>query len=193
VTDIGDGYLVFAGQKISARTILWAAGVAASTLGKQLGVPLDRAGRVRVEQDLSVPGRPEIFVAGDLANIEQDGRPVPGVAPAAKQMGTCAAVNLLARLAGQPTHPFRYTDWGALATIGRHSAVAQLPTLRLSGIFAWWFWLLLHIYFLIGFRSRLIVLINWAAAYFTYGRGARIILGSEYQRGINGSEEKGGS
>jgi NADH dehydrogenase len=192
VSDIGDGYLVFGGTKVRALTILWAAGVAASPLGRQLGVPLDRAGRARVQADLSVPGHPEIFIAGDLASIEQDGKPVPGVAPAAKQMGACAARNILARMAGRAPEPFRYRDWGALATIGRHSAVAQLPRLRLSGIFAWWFWLLLHIFFLIGFRSRLIVLINWAAAYFTYGRGARIILGGDYQRGLHGGKEEGG-
>jgi NADH dehydrogenase len=196
VTEIGDGFLSFAGQRIAARTILWAAGVAASPLGKQLvndagGAGLDRAGRVRVADDLSLPGHPEVFVAGDLASLQQDGKPVPGVAPAAKQMGNHAADNLLARIAGRATRPFRYKDWGALATIGRHSAVAQLPRVRLSGILAWWFWLTLHIYFLIGFRSRLIVLINWAWAYFTYERAARIILGNEKQRGDHGSEEKG--
>jgi len=191
VTDIGDGYLVFGGQRIAARTILWGAGVAASALGKQLGAELDRAGRVRVNEDLSLPGHPEVFVAGDLANLQQDGKPIPGVAPAAKQMGTCAAENMLARIGNQPTMPFRYTDWGALATIGRHSAVAQLPTLRFSGILAWWFWLVLHILFLIGFRSRIIVLINWAWSYFTYERGARIILGNDTPRGAHGSEEKG--
>ncbi len=143
--------------------------------------------------DLSLPGHPEVFVAGDLASLQQDGKPVPGVAPAAKQMGNHAADNLLARMAGRATRPFRYRDWGALATIGRHSAVAQLPRVRLSGILAWWFWLTLHIYFLIGFRSRLIVLINWAWAYFTYERAARIILGNENQRGDHGSEEKGGA
>jgi NADH:ubiquinone reductase (H+-translocating) len=190
VTEIGAGYLVFGGNRIFAQTILWAAGVAASPLGKQLGAPVDRAGRVRVQSDLSVPGHPEIFVAGDLASIDQDGKPVPGVAPAAKQMGAFAARNILARMAGRSPESFHYNDWGALATIGRHSAVAQLPKLRLSGIFAWWFWLLLHIYFLIGFRSRLIVLINWAAAYFTYERGARIILDGEHQRRFHGSEEK---
>jgi NADH dehydrogenase len=193
VTDIGDGYLVSGGRRISARTILWAAGVAASPLGKQLGVPLDRAGRVRVQNDLSVPGHPEVFVAGDLASLEVDGKLIPGVAPAAKQMGNCAADNILAAINGRATAPFRYRDWGALATIGRHSAVAQLPTFRLSGILAWWFWLLLHIFFLIGFRSRLIVLINWAWAYFTFERGARIILGNENQRGSHGSEEEGGA
>src|SRR5688572_30397085 len=194
VTEIGEDFLVFGGQRVAARTILWGAGVAASPLGQQLGAALDRAGRVLVEKDLSLRDHPEVFVAGDLASLQQqDGRPVPGVAPAAKQMGACAAGNMLARIAGRPTHPFRYRDWGALATIGRHSAVAQLPSLRFSGFFAWWFWLVLHIMFLIGFRSRMIVLINWAWAYFTYARAARIILGSDNQRGVHGSEEKGGA
>jgi NADH dehydrogenase len=192
VTDIGGGFLVCGGERITAHTILWAAGVAASPLGTQLGAELDRAGRVRVSPDLSVPGHPEVFVAGDLANLQVDGKPVPGVAPAAKQMGTQVAANMLAHIEGRPTKPFRYRDWGTLATIGRHSAVAQLPTLRLSGIFAWWFWLLLHIFFLIGFRSRLIVLIDWAWAYFTYARAARIILGNLNERNEHGSEEKVG-
>jgi NADH:ubiquinone reductase (H+-translocating) len=195
VTDLGDGFLVIGGERVAARTILWAAGVAASPLGKQLveagGAGLDRAGRVRVAPDLSLPARPEIFVAGDLASIEQDGKPVPGVAPAAKQMGACAARNIEARIAGGATQPFHYRDFGSLATIGRHSAIAQLPKLRLSGILAWWIWLLLHIYFLIGFRSRLIVLINWAWAYFTYARGARIILGIQNEDTIDGRKEKG--
>ena len=189
VTDIGDGYFVFGDQRIAARTILWAAGVAASPLGKQLGAEIDRAGRVRVSPDLSLPAHPEIFVAGDLASLEQDGKPVPCVAPAAKQMGAQAARNILARIAGRTTAPFHYTDFGALATIGRHSAIAQLPNLRFSGALAWWFWLVLHVYFLIGFRSRLIVLINWAWAYFTYARGARIILGSEPEN-IHGSQKE---
>ena len=188
VTDIGDGFMVCGGERIAAHTILWAAGVAASPLGKQLGAELDRAGRVRVQPDLSIPGHPDVFVAGDLANLQSDGKPVPGVAPAAKQMGTQVAKNIMALIGGRPTAAFRYRDWGALATIGRHSAVAQLPNVRFSGIFAWWFWLLLHIYFLIGFRSRLIVLINWAWAYFTYERGARIILGNEEP---HGSEKEG--
>lgn len=195
VTELGEGFLVIGDERIAARTVLWAAGVAASPLGKQLaataGVTLDRAGRVRVAPDLSLSGRPEIFVAGDLASIDQDGSPVPGVAPAAKQMGACAARNIEARIAGRATQPFRYRDFGSLATIGRHSAIAQLPSLRLSGIFAWWIWLLLHIYFLIGFRSRLIVLINWAWAYFTYARGARIILGTQDGDDIDGRKEEG--
>jgi NADH dehydrogenase len=192
VTDIGDGYFVFGDQRIAARTILWAAGVAASPLGKQLGAEIDRAGRVRVSPDLSLPAHPEIFVAGDLASLEQEGKPVPGVAPAAKQMGAQAARNILARIAGRATAPFHYTDFGALATIGRHSAIAQLPNLRFSGALAWWFWLVLHIYFLISFRSRLIVLINWAWAYFTYARGARIILGSEPENTHGSQKENAG-
>jgi NADH:ubiquinone reductase (H+-translocating) len=195
VTELGDGVLVLGDERIAARTILWAAGVAASPLGGQLatgaGAILDRAGRVRVAPDLSLPDRPEVFVAGDLASIDQDGSPVPGVAPAAKQMGTRAARNIEARLAGRSTRPFRYRDFGSLATIGRHSAIAQLPSLRLSGIVAWWIWLLLHIYFLIGFRSRLIVLINWAWAYFTYARGARIILGTNSEDDHGRSKKEG--
>ena len=190
VTDIGAGYVEFGGKRVAARTILWAAGVAASPLARQLSAELDRAGRVRVAPDLSLPAHPEIFVAGDLASIEQDGRPVPGVAQAAKQMGASAARNLLARIQGRSTEPFRYRDLGSLATIGRHAAIVQLRKLRFSGFLAWWFWLVLHIYFLIEFRSRLIVLINWAWAYFTYARGARIILGTDSERDLHGSKEK---
>jgi len=190
VTEIGADFLRFGDQRIAARTILWAAGVAASPLGKQLGAELNRAGRVRVQPDLSLASHPEVFVAGDLASVEQAGKPVPGVAPAAKQMGARVAKNILARIEGRTTAPFRYTDFGALATIGRHSAIAQLPNLRFSGILAWWFWLALHIYFLIGFRSRLIVLINWAWAYFTYARGARIILGNENARDPDGRQKE---
>jgi NADH:ubiquinone reductase (H+-translocating) len=193
VSDIGKDYLRFGDRTVAARTILWAAGVAASPLGKQLGAELDRAGRVRVQPDLSLPGHPEVFVAGDLASVMSEGKPVPGVAPAAKQMGARVAGNIVARIEGRPGTPFRYRDHGALATIGRHSAVAQLTKVRLSGIPAWWFWLVLHIYFLIGFRSRLIVLINWAWAYFTYARGARIILGNESETVINGSQKEGSS
>jgi NADH dehydrogenase len=189
VSEIGPAHLVFGGQRLDAHTILWAAGVAASPLGRQLGAEVDRAGRVRVQPDLSLATHPEVFVAGDLASITTDGNPVPGVAPAAKQMGTQVARNIIARIAGRPTTAFRYRDFGSLATIGRHSAVAQLPRLRFSGALAWWFWLVLHIYFLIGFRSRLIVLINWAWAYFTYARGARIILGTDAQKDTHGQEE----
>jgi NADH dehydrogenase len=157
--------------------VLWAAGVAASPLARTLGVPLDRAGRVCVAPDLSVPGYPDIFVAGDLATITMDGTPVPGVAPAAKQMGTHVAQMMRARLSGGPTRAFRYRDWGNLATIGRRSGVVDLGRVRLSGLLAWWFWLGAHIFFLIGFRNRLVVLIDWAWAYWSYQRNARIIVG----------------
>jgi NADH dehydrogenase len=190
VTDLGNGFLKFGERTVAARTILWAAGVAASPLGKQLGAELDRAGRVRVAADLSVPAHPEVFVAGDLASIDQAGKPVPGVAPAAKQMGARAARNILARISGRATRTFHYTDLGSLATIGRHSAIAQFPKIAVSGAIAWWLWLVLHVYFLIGFRSRLIVLINWAWAYFTYGRGARIIVGTEAERSDHGGQKE---
>ncbi|WP_058833532.1 NAD(P)/FAD-dependent oxidoreductase [Luteimonas abyssi] len=162
---------------VPARTLVWAAGVAASPLGRALDVPLDRAGRVQVGPDLSVPGHPEIFVAGDLATVVQDGRPVPGVAPAAKQMGHHVARTIRARLEGAAGAAFRYRDFGNLATIGRQAAVADLGRVRLSGVLAWWFWLWAHVFFLIGFRNRLVVLLNWTWAYWTYQRGARIIFG----------------
>jgi len=160
-------------ERLSARTVIWAAGVAASPLGKSLGVPLDRAGRVRVEPDLTVPGHPEISVIGDLAAL--DG--VPGIAPAAKQMGRHAALNIKNALNGKPTVPFRYRDYGQLATIGRNAAVAMLGKVKLSGFPAWLVWLVAHIYFLINFRNRVIVMIDWGWAYLTYQRYARIIFG----------------
>jgi NADH dehydrogenase len=159
-------------ERIAARTVLWAAGVKSSPLGASLGVALDRAGRVRVEPDLSVPGRPEVFVVGDLALIEG----VPGIAPAAKQMGRHAAKNIMKSIAGKKTLPFRYRDYGQLATIGRNAAVAMLGKLHLSGYPAWLTWLLAHIYFLINFRNRLVVMIDWAWAYWTFQRHARIVL-----------------
>lgn len=165
--------------RIAARTVLWAAGVAASPLARDLGVPLDRAGRVIVMPDLSVPGHPEIFVAGDLASIQHEGKPVPGVAPAAKQMGRHVAQAIRARLQGRETPPFRYRDFGNLATIGRMAAVVDVHGLRLSGLPAWWFWLAAHVFFLIGFRNRMVVLIDWAQAYWSYQRSARIILGKD--------------
>jgi len=178
----GHGY-VLGDTFVRARTVIWAAGVAASPLGALLDAPRDRAGRVQVEADLSVSGQPEIFVAGDLASVQQDGRPVPGVAPAAKQMGAHVAKVIRARLRGDDgpatarSLPFRYRDFGNLATIGRMAAVVHFGKLKLSGLLAWWFWLVIHIFFLIGFRNRLIVLINWAWAYWSYQRHARIILG----------------
>ncbi len=163
--------------RIPARTVIWAAGVAASPLGAALGAPLDRAGRVRVAPDLSVPGHPEIFVVGDLAAAQWGGTQVPGIAPAAKQMGAHAARNVLACLASAPTQPFRYRDYGTLATIGRRAAVAVIGRVRLWGYPAWLAWLFAHIFFLIGFRNRFIVLMEWAWSYWTFERHARIVVG----------------
>jgi len=164
-------------ERIAARTVLWAAGVAASPLARALGVPLDRAGRVSVQPDLSVPGLADVFVAGDLASVQQDGKPVPGVAPAAKQMGAHVAKAIRARIAQREAPAFRYRDFGNLATIGRNKAIVELHGLRFSGYPAWLFWLTIHIFFLIGFRNRLIVMLNWTWAYWSYQRAARIILG----------------
>lgn len=166
---------------VPAKTVVWAAGVAASPLARTLDVPLDRAGRVIVQPDLSVPGHPEIFVGGDLASVQSDGKPVPGVAPAAKQMGRHIAAMIRARLSGAPSSAFRYRDYGNLATIGRMAAVVHFGRLKLSGLLAWWFWLAAHVFFLIGFRNRLVVLLNWAWAYWSYQRGARIIFGAPDQ------------
>jgi NADH:quinone reductase (non-electrogenic) len=160
---------------LPARTVIWAAGVAASPIARSLDVPLDRVGRVMVQADLTVPGHENVFVIGDLAHFEQDGRLVPGIAPAAMQEGTHAASNLLRTLNGQPRLPFVYRDKGMLATIGRGAAVAQIGRLRATGYLAWLLWLFVHIYFLIGFRNRLIVMIQWAWSYITFDRGARLI------------------
>ena len=172
------------GERVHARTVLWAAGVAASPLGALLGAPLDRAGRVQVRPDLTLDGHAEVFVAGDLAALTQpDGRPVPGIAPAAKQMGNHVAAVIRARLAGRPgSTPFVYRDYGNLATIGRMAAVVELRGLKLSGLPAWWFWLAAHVFFLIGFRNRLVVLMNWAWAYWTYQRHARVVFGGSAAR-----------
>jgi NADH dehydrogenase len=179
VNAIDAGGVLLGDERIDARTVLWAAGVAASPLARTLGVPLDRAGRVLVQPDLGAPGMRDVFVAGDLAGLQQDGRPVPGVAPAAKQMGRHVAMAIRARLAGKPSPPFRYRDFGNLATIGRMAAVVHLGRLKLSGAPAWWFWLTAHIFFLIGFRNRLSVMLSWTWAYWSYQRAARIILGKD--------------
>ncbi|TAH39770.1 MAG: NAD(P)/FAD-dependent oxidoreductase [Planctomycetota bacterium] len=173
-----DGVELRGGERIAARTVLWAAGVQAAPLTRGLGAPLDRSGRVLVLPDLTVPGHPQAFVIGDAAALEQDGRPVPGVAPAAMQMGAHAAASIERVLAGKPSLPFRYRDKGALATIGRRRAVAHFGRYRFSGFLAWTLWLLVHIFFLIGFRNRFVVLFEWAWAYLTYQRSARVILES---------------
>ena len=172
------------GEQIRTRTVLWAAGVAAAPLARTLGAPLDHAGRVLVERDLSVPGHPEAFAIGDLcAFLHQTGAPLPGVAPVAIQQGRAVADNVLRRLRGQPTRSFRYRDKGSMATIGRAAAVAVVGRFRLSGLLAWLAWLLVHIMFLIGFRNRLLVLFEWAWAYVTWHRGARLITGPWRGRG----------
>jgi NADH dehydrogenase len=169
--------------RIAARTVLWAAGVQASPLARSLGVPLDAAGRVFVTPSLSIPGYDAIFVIGDLAAFEQDGRRVPGVSPAAIQMGRHAALNIRRAIRGQPPAPFRYVDKGSFATIGRGAAVGDVfGRLQLSGFPAWLAWLGIHIFFLIGFRNRFLVLFQWAYSYLTYRRGARLITGLSCER-----------
>ncbi len=177
VTGIDAHGVQLGGERLESNTVIWCAGVAATPIGATLGVPLDRTGRVIVEADLSVPGHPEVQVVGDLAMLAAHQPPVPGVAPAAKQMGRHAARNILESLAGRPSRPFRYRDDGQLATIGMSSAVAMFGKLHFWGWLAWVTWLTAHIYFLIGFRNRLVVLIDWAWAYWTFERSARIVIG----------------
>ncbi len=165
------------GSRITARTVLWGAGIQASPLARDLGTPLDRAGRVLVTPELSVPGHPEVFVIGDLAHVEHKGNLVPGVAPAAIQEGKHTARNIKRLVSGSESIPFEYVDKGSLATIGRAAAIADLGSLKLSGFPAWSAWLAIHIFFLIGFRNRFLVMFQWAWAYLTYQRGARLITG----------------
>ena len=169
------------GKRIAAATVLWAAGVAASPAGKWLGVERDRAGRIKVAPDLTVPGHPEIFAVGDtVLALGRDGAPLPGVAPVAKQQGSYVARVIRARLRGRPAPaPFRYFNVGNLATVGRRAAVIDFGFARLSGWLAWWLWGLVHIYFLIGMRNRLIVAIHWLWSYITFQRGARLITGAD--------------
>jgi NADH:ubiquinone reductase (H+-translocating) len=179
VTGIQPAAVITSAARLPAAVILWAAGVAASPLGKRLGTPLDRAGRVLANPDLSVPGHPEVFVIGDLASLkDKTGKPLPGLAPVAIQQGSATAKNIARELQGEPRRDFHYFDKGSLATIGRAAAVAQFGKIHIAGFFAWLSWLFVHIFFLIGFRNRLIVLIQWAWSYFTYERGARLITGS---------------
>ena len=162
-------------ERVHARTVIWAAGVAASPLARTLGVPLDRAGRVLVDPELTIPGHDDVYVIGDLAHIEENGALVPGVAPAAMQQGQHAAQNILRTLDGKARQPFHYVDKGMLATIGRGAAVARVGPFKASGYFAWLLWLFVHILFLIGFRNRILVMIQWAWSYMTFDRGARLI------------------
>jgi NADH dehydrogenase len=170
-------------HRIEAQTLLWAAGVAASPLVKSLGAPLDRAGRVLVEPTLTVPGDPRVFVVGDVCAFQQDGKPLPGVAQVAKQEGRHAAQNVVRTLRREPLLPFRYRDYGNMATIGRGSAVAEIASLKVSGFVAWLIWLFIHIFWLIGFRSRLSVIGEWAWAYVTFQRRARLITDERLRPG----------
>jgi NADH dehydrogenase len=176
VTRVTPDAVWIGGEQIRARTVLWAAGVAAAPLTRSLGVSLDRAGRVPVEPDLSIPGHPEAFAIGDMATLrDEHGEPLPGLAPVAIQQGEVVAANVRRRLAGEPTRPFRYRDKGSMATIGRAAAVAVVGPLQLSGLPAWLAWLFVHVTYLIGFRNRFLVLFQWAWAYVSWQRGARLI------------------
>jgi len=179
VTGVEPGVVVVGGERIDATVMLWAAGVQASPLGRKLGAPLDRAGRVLVQPDLSVPGHPEVFVIGDLAALKTGtANWLPGVAPVAMQEGRAVAHTIVADLKGKPRRPFHYVDKGSLATIGRSAGVATIRGIHLSGFIAWLAWLFIHVFFLIGFRNRILVLFQWAWSYFTYERAARLITGS---------------
>jgi len=171
--------VIAAGERIGSRTVIWGAGVAASAAAKWLNADKDRAGRVKVAADLSLPGHPEVFVVGDTAlTLDAKGNPVPGIAPAAKQAGKYVGTLIAARLSGRPAPgPFRYRHAGNLATIGRRAAVADFGWLRMSGYLAWWLWGVVHIFFLIGFRHRMTVALEWLWAYLTFQRGARLITG----------------
>jgi NADH dehydrogenase len=175
-TDLTETGVQVDGEFIACRVKIWAAGNTASSVGKTLGVPVDRAGRVIVNEDLTIPGHPEVQVIGDLANFRhQTGQPLPGVSPVAMQQGRHAARNVLAMIKGGKPKRFRYRDKGSMATIGRNKAVADLKFLHLSGVPAWLAWLFVHIIFLVGFRNRLLVLLQWAWAYLTFDKGARLI------------------
>jgi NADH:ubiquinone reductase (H+-translocating) len=199
VTEVTAQGVTIGTENLAAGTVLWAAGVRAADIGRTLGVPLDRAGRVTVGSDLTVPNHPEVFVAGDMAHAnDANGKPLAGVALVAMQQGIYFAEivrrEVGAGLAPTQREPFRYHDLGSMATIGRSRAIAEFGRLRLTGWFAWWFWLIVHIYRLSGFRNRLSVLIQWAWSYLTFGRGARLIVGKEWQAygpGVGVATKKG--
>jgi NADH dehydrogenase len=189
VKSVADGGVTVDEEFIPSRTIVWAAGNTAAPIGKSLGAETDRAGRVLVQEDLSIPGHPEIFAIGDMACFKhQTGQPLPGVSPVAMQMGRSAARNILSLIEGQKPRAFHYFDKGAMATIGRNRAVADLHFIRLSGFIAWMSWLFVHLIFLIGLRNRIAVFYQWVWAYFTYGRGARLIYGT-FKAGSGKREE----
>ena len=189
VTGVRPAEIHIGDEVMRASVVLWAAGVAASPLGRALGSPVDRAGRVLVQADLSLPGHSEVFVIGDLASLKHaDGKQLPGVAPVAMQQGRWVARQVAADLAGNARVPFHYDDKGSLATIGRAAAVAQFGKVHISGFLAWLSWLFIHIFFLIGFRNRIIVMIQWAWSYFTYDRSARLITGEARRIAVSSME-----
>jgi NADH dehydrogenase len=183
VTDVTSDGVVAGEEQVASSTVLWAAGVRAAEIGASLGAPLDSVGRVMVGEDLTIPGKPNVFVCGDLAHAldEKTAEVLPGVAAVATQQGVHVADIIVADLKGRPRKPFRYRDKGKMATIGRARAIAEFGPMRLTGRFAWWFWLVVHIYYLSGFRNRLSVLIQWAWSYLTFGRGARLIVDKEWR------------
>ncbi|MBV8717860.1 MAG: NAD(P)/FAD-dependent oxidoreductase [Chloroflexi bacterium] len=177
-TDIQPDHVTIGDHQLPTYTVLWAAGVASSPLGRQLGVEVDKSGRVPVQPDLSLADHPEVFVAGDLALLRQpNGKPLPGLAPVAIQQGEAAADNVWRSINGEGRRPFHYFDRGSMATIGRAAAVAEIRFLHLHGFIAWLAWLFIHLLYLIGFENRLLVLVQWAASYISYERGARLITG----------------
>jgi NADH dehydrogenase len=179
VTDVQSGQVRIGDEMFPAEVVLWAAGVSASELGRALGAPVDKAGRVFVEPDLSLPGHREVFVIGDLATLkDKHGKPLPGVAPVALQEGTWVAKQIKGDLGGKARKPFHYFDKGSLATIGRAAAIAQFGKVHISGFLAWLSWLFVHIMFLIGFRNRIVVMLQWAWSYLTYERAAWLITGA---------------
>jgi NADH dehydrogenase len=182
VTKIDDSGVMIGDEHIPSKTVIWAAGVAASPLARSLGVPLDKVGRVIVTPELSIPGHDDVYVVGDLAHVEQDGHLLPGVAQVAMQGARCAARNIARSIDERPREAFRYHDKGSMATIGKAAAVADLGYAKLSGFFAWLAWALIHVLFLIGFKNRLIVMVQWVWAYFAYDRGSRLIHGRVHER-----------
>lgn len=176
VSELCSEFVQIGEERVRARTVLWAAGVRASELAADLGVAVDKAGRIWVDNDLSVPERPEVFVIGDLIAKTQDGKPLPGVAQLALQSGRRAARNILCSVRGEPRMPFVYRDKGSMATIGRNRAVAEIGRFRFSGVIAWWLWLTVHLMGLVEFRRRLAVLFEWAWAYVSWQRSSRVIL-----------------
>jgi NADH dehydrogenase len=178
VTEIKEGHVKLGAESIDACTVIWAAGISAVPLARTLGAPVDRGGRVMVNPDLTMPGFQNVYVVGDSATLAgEDGKPLPGVIQVALQQARRAAENIVLTIKGEPRQPFKYHDLGNMATIGRNSAVCDLGWLRLKGYLAWWFWLLLHIFKLIGFRNRLSVMTQWAFSYMTYQRSVRLITG----------------